>query len=157
MMRWRRRILATLTVVLHLGPPQMGAAAAGMFIPVPSTTIYPGEIIDDGMITERSVQPAQLGRLVIVPQRSELVGKVARRTLLPGRPVPLVAVAVPDLVPRGAPVELVFREGGLTILAQAMSLEAGSAGDVIRVRNLDSGLIIKASVQTDGTVRVGAP
>ena len=154
-MRRRRRILAALGILLLTGAPQGDAAAAGLSIPVPSTTIYPGEIIDDGMITERSVQPAQLGRLVIVPDRSELIGKVARRTLLPGRPVPVVAVAEPDLIPRGAPVALVFREGGLTIRAQAMSLEAGSAGDVIKVRNLDSGLIIKAIVQTDGTVRVG--
>jgi flagella basal body P-ring formation protein FlgA len=126
-------------------------------VPVPTTTIYPGDIIDDGMIVERSVQPKQVGRMMIVPDRAELVGNVARRTLLPGRPVPVIAVAEPDLIPRGAPVELVFQEGGLTILAQATSLEAGSAGDVIRVRNMDSGLIIKAVVQPDGTVRVGAP
>lgn len=134
-----------------------GAIAAGLLIPVPTTTIYPGEIIDDGMITERSLQPSQVGRLIVVPKRADLIGKVARRTLLPGRPVPVIAVAVPDLVARGVPVEIVFQEGGLTILAQAMSLEAGSAGDVIRVRNLDSGLIIKAKVQADGTLRVGAP
>jgi flagellar basal body P-ring formation protein FlgA len=154
-MRLRRRILASLAGLFLLGMMPAAAAAAGLSVPVPATTIYPGEIIDDGMITERSVQPSQLGRIIIVPQRSELIGKVARRTLLPGRPVPLVAVADPDLIPRGAPVELVFREGGLTILAQAMSLEAGQAGDMIRVRNLDSGLIIKAIVQADGTVRVG--
>jgi flagella basal body P-ring formation protein FlgA len=140
-----------------IGAPRSEAAAAGLSVPVPTTTIYPGDIIDDGMIVERSVQPKQVGRMMIVPDRAELVGKVARRTLLPGRPVPVIAVAEPDLIPRGAPVELVFQEGGLTILAQAMSLEAGSAGDVIRVRNMDSGLIIKAVVQPDGTVRVGAP
>ena len=154
-MRSRRRIFAAFGLLVLIGATQSNAAAAGISLPVPATTIYPGEIIDDGMVTERTVQPAQVGRLMIVPDRSELVGKVARRTLLPGRPVPVVAVAVPDLVPRGKPVEIVFQEGGLTILAQAMTLEAGSAGDVIRVRNLDSGLIIKARVHADGTVRVG--
>jgi flagella basal body P-ring formation protein FlgA len=69
----------------------------------------------------------------------------------------VIAVAEPDLVARGVPVEIIFQEGGLIILAQAMALEAGSAGDVIRVRNLDSGLIVSAKVQPDGTVRVGAP
>lgn len=152
-MRLRRRILAALQIVVLVGATQ--AAAAGLSLPVPATTIYPGEIIDDAMITERPVQPSQVGRMMVVPDRSELVGKVARRTLLPGRPVPMIAVAEPDLVARGAPIEIVFQEGGLTILAQAMTLEAGSAGDVIRVRNLDSGLIINATVQVDGTVRVG--
>jgi flagellar basal body P-ring formation protein FlgA len=156
-MRLRRRILATLQLLVLVGTAQVGLAADGIVLPVPTTTIYPGEIIDDTMITDRTVQPAQVGRMMIVPHRSELVGKVARRTLLPGRPVPTVAVAVPDLVPRGAPIEMVFQEGGLTILAQARTLEAGSAGDVIKVRNLDSGLIINATVQADGTVRVGKP
>lgn len=156
-MRLRRRIFAALQLLVLVGTAQASLAADGIALPVPTTTIYPGEIIDDTMITDRTVQPAQVGRLMIVPDRSELIGKVARRTLLPGRPVPSVAVAEPDLVPRSAPIEIVFQEGGLTILAQAMTLEAGSAGDVIRVRNMDSGLIINATVQADGTVRVGMP
>jgi flagellar basal body P-ring formation protein FlgA len=157
MMRLRRRILATLQLIVLMGMTQADAAANGVALPVPATTIYPGEIIDDTMITERTVQPSQVGRLMIVLDRSELLGKVARRTLLPGRPVQIIAVAEPDLVPRGTNIEVVFQQGGLTILAQAMTLEAGSAGDVIRVRNLDSGVIINATVQADGTVRVGAP
>ncbi len=156
-MRLRRRILATLQLLVLVGTAQAGLAADGIALPVPTTTIYPGQIIDETMITDRTVQPAQVGRMMIVPHRSELLGKVARRTLLPGRPVPVVAVAQPDLVSRGAPIEIVFQEGGLIILAHATTLEAGSAGDVIKVRNMDSGLIIKATVQTDGTVRVGPP
>ena len=156
-MRMGRRTRSFLAAALMSCAGATGASAAGLTLPVPTTTIYPGDIIDDGMITELSVQPSQLGRLVVVPERADLVGKVARRTLLPGRPVPVIAVAVPDLIPRGAPVEIVFQEGGLTILAQATSLEAGSVGDLIRVRNLDSGLIISAKIQADGTVRVGVP
>jgi flagella basal body P-ring formation protein FlgA len=131
------------------------ALAGGLSLPVPAMTIYPGDMIDDSMITERSVQPSQLGRMMVVPDRSGLIGKVARRTLLPGRPVPAIAVAEPDLVERGAPVEIVYRDGGLTILAQATALEAGSAGDVVRVRNSDSGVIVNATVQADGSLRVG--
>jgi flagellar basal body P-ring formation protein FlgA len=156
-MRLGRRIRTLLAAsLLAVAMPPL-AVAAGLTLPVPTTTIYPGETIDDGMVTEHTVQPSQIGRLMVVPDRAGLVGKVARRTLLPGRPVPVVAVAVPDLVARGVPVEIVFQEAGLTILAQAMSLEAGSAGEFIRVRNLDSGLIVTAKVQPDGTVRVGAP
>jgi flagella basal body P-ring formation protein FlgA len=156
-MRMGRRTRTFLAAAVLAGAAAQGAVAAGLILPVPTTTIYPGEIIDDSMISELAVQPSQLGRMVVVPERAELVGKVARRTLLPGRPVPVIAVAEPDLVARGVPVEIVFQEGGLTILAQAMSLEAGQAGDMIRVRNLDSGLIVSAKVQPDGSVRVGVP
>jgi flagellar basal body P-ring formation protein FlgA len=142
-------------VALILGVVASGAMAAGLTLPVPAMTIYPGDTIQDDMITELTVKPSQLGRLMVVPDRAGLIGKVARRTLLPGRPVPAIAVAEPDLVERGSPVEIVYRDGGLTILAQATALEAGSAGDVLRVRNADSGLIINATVQADGSLRVG--
>ena len=39
----------------------------------------------------------------------------------------------------------------------ARRLQDGSAGDLIRVRNIDSGAVIMGVVQPDGTVRVGAP
>ncbi|MCB1465922.1 MAG: flagella basal body P-ring formation protein FlgA [Rhizobiaceae bacterium] len=37
-----------------------------------------------------------------------------------------------------------------------MCLESGSAGDFVRVRNVDSGKILSGVVANDGTVRVGA-
>lgn len=129
--------------------------AAGLVLPVPVMTVYPGEIIDGSMVEDRTIRASGVGRHIMVPDRAGLIGKTARRTLLPGQPVPANAVETPPLVARGASVALVFQEGGLTILAQAKSLEAGSAGDLIKVRNLDSGVMINATVQADGSVRVG--
>ena len=57
---------------------------------------------------------------------------------------------------RGTSVQVVFQQAGLSITAYASPLQDGSAGDVIRVRNTDSGVIIRGVVQPDGTVRVGA-
>ena len=147
-----RSFFAAMAVALAALP----AAAADLILPVPTVVIYPGDHIEDGMIVESAFHPSYLGRLAMIPERGELVGKVARRTLLPGRPVPMAAVSEPELVKRGKPVEIVFQEGGLIIRAQAMSLEAGSEGDMIRVRNLDSGLIVTGTVHFDGTVRVGS-
>lgn len=132
-------------------------ATAGVLLPVPVAVIYPGEVIEASMIDERKVQVSQVGRRFVVSDKSALIGKVARRTLLPWRPVPTSAVEIPDLVSRSIPVQLVFQDGGLTIQARAMTLDAGSVGDIIRVRNMDSGRTVSAMVQADGTVRVGAP
>ena len=49
-----------------------------------------------------------------------------------------------------------FITNGLTISLTAVTLEAGSAGDVVKVRNVDSGAVFSAVVMADGTVRVGA-
>jgi flagella basal body P-ring formation protein FlgA len=59
-------------------------------------------------------------------------------------------------VANGAEVRLIYAEGGLLIVTSGMALQEGSAGDLIRVRNIDSGVTISGVVQPDGTVMVGA-
>ena len=90
--------------------------------------------------------------------RQALVGKVARRTLLPGQPVPVNAVRDPYLVNHGQGLAgRVRQRAGLTITTQAIALQNGVAGDVVTLRNPDSGVIIQGTVERDGTVRLGAP
>ncbi len=130
------------------------AAAETVTLPVPSLTIYPGGEIDAGQLSTRSFDQQQVASGYI-DSSSALIGKIARRTLLPGYPIPINAVHDPALVTRGMPVELVFAQGRLVITAYASPLQDGSEGDLIRVRNEDSGAIVVGIVQADGTVRVG--
>ncbi|TIO47611.1 MAG: flagella basal body P-ring formation protein FlgA, partial [Mesorhizobium sp.] len=46
--------------------------------------------------------------------------------------------------------------GALTISAAGVTLQPGAAGDLIKIRNVDSGKIISGTVMADGTIRVGA-
>jgi flagella basal body P-ring formation protein FlgA len=150
------RMLLTLAAWLILGAP--AALAAGeRTLPVPSITIYPGDTIEDDQLIDRAFSPAYLGRLAVIDGRSMLVGKVARRTLLPGHPIPVNAVEEAAVIERGVPVQMVFRQGALTITAYAAPLQSGGVGDVVRVRNVDTGLIVVGVVQADGTIRVGTP
>ena len=75
--------------------------------------------------------------------------------MLPGLPISLNAVGEPRLVVDGQKVRVVFEQDGLVIETYAAALQAGGDGDVISVRNLDSGLTISGIVQADGSVRVG--
>jgi flagella basal body P-ring formation protein FlgA len=86
--------------------------------------------------------------------RAGLVGKMARRTLLPGRPVLAAAVNNARAVTNGAEVRLVYIDDGLTIVASASALQDGAVGDMIKVRNVDSGLTVSGTIQPDGSVRV---
>ena len=90
-----------------------------------------------------------------VEDRSFVVGKVARLTLLPGHAIPYVGVSNRKLVANGAIVNLVYSEGGLVIVTTGSALQDGSIGDVVRVRNNDSGVTVSGAVQPDGSVRVG--
>ena len=82
---------------------------------------------------------------------------MARRTLLPGQPVPVNAIRDPYLVNQGKSSLVVFENAGLTITTQAIALDNGGVGDVVKLRNPDSGVIIQGTVDRDGTVRLVAP
>lgn len=133
------------------------AVARELVLPVPRVTIYPGEVITETMLVQRTFRGNDYDRPGIAVTSEALIGKVARATLLPNVPVSSGGVREPYAIQQGQPAVVVFRSGGLIISATAVSLQSGSAGDVISLRNTDSGTTIRGKVQADGTVRVGMP
>ncbi len=125
-------------------------------LPVARVTIYPGDEITDAMLDERADAISGEEVSSYIRSREGLVGKVARRTLLRGEPIPTLAVDNPRLVRVGAQVKVVYADGGLQIVTYGVAQQAGAVGDIIRVRNQDSGLFVSGRVQNDGSIRVGA-
>lgn len=146
------RLPAALFAALALAAP---AHASQLTAPVPSITVYPGETIKETVLVERTF-PASARDLPVIVDRGALVGKVARRTLLPGQLVPTSAVQDPKVVIRGEAVPLVFEADGVVITTVATPLESGGIGDRVRARNVDSGLVVVGIVSSDGALRVGA-
>lgn len=130
-------------------------AADERILPVPSVTIYPGDTIDESMLKDRTFPEGYRFRTAVIESPRVLVGKMARRTLLPGEAIPMNAVDDPKLVTRGVPTTVVFEEGGLSIVGVGTPLQSGSLGETIQVKNMDSGRIITGRVQADGKVRIG--
>jgi flagellar basal body P-ring formation protein FlgA len=130
------------------------AQADDKLIPVPSVTIRLGDVIKEGMLTERAFTPNSLGVAMFIEARQNLLGRVARRTLLPGQPIPTNAVEDPWAVAKGAVVKIVVEDSGLSIVTYGSALQSGSAGSIIPIRNVDTGVIIRGVVQPDGTVKV---
>jgi flagella basal body P-ring formation protein FlgA len=149
--RWRKLLaVAALSATFGCAP-----ALAGQSVLVPNRVIYPGEIIVAGALKELTLAEGKLPPENVVIQFSDLEGKVAKRTLLPGRYVRPNALREAYVVEQGVSVEMIFVAAGLTISASAVTLEPGSAGEVVTLRNTDSGKIVSGTVMADGTVRVG--
>jgi flagellar basal body P-ring formation protein FlgA len=129
------------------------AAAQEAGAPTPKAVIYPGDVIRDDMLAD-NLQAERDGAGPFVESRSLIVGKVARLTLLPGHAIPFSGVSNRKVVSNGAEVKLVYSEGGLVIMTTGAALQDGSIGDIVRVRNSDSGVTVSGAVQPDGSVRV---
>ncbi len=155
--------LAPLACVL-LGAAALVAAlpcapglAREVVLPVPRVTIYPGDIISDAMLIELPFRGKDFDGPGFAETGTMLIGKVARQTLLPKMPISATGVREPFAVQQGQPAVVIFQSGTLIISATAVPLQAGAAGEVISLRNTDSGTTIRGVVQADGTVRVGLP
>jgi flagella basal body P-ring formation protein FlgA len=123
---------------------------------VTNRVVYPGETIGADALREVPVKNGKRDLSAVVTFVEQVEGKVARRTLLPGRFIAVNSVRDAYLIEQGAAVQVMFVHGGLTISATAVTLQAGSAGDVVKVRNMDSGNVFTGTVMADGSVRVGA-
>jgi flagella basal body P-ring formation protein FlgA len=151
LMRTIRRL--GLAAALALAAP-FGALAQEATVPTPRIVIYPGDIIQGDMLTDVPAADAQGGGGAVIQSRASLIGKMARRTLLPGYAIRAAAIDNPRAVVNGSEVRLIYAENGLTIVTTAAALQDGGIGDLIKVRNVDSGVTVSGVVQADGSVRV---
>lgn len=135
--------------------PAGGARATETFAAVVNRIVYPGQTIGAEAVEEVPFKVTGKIASPVAHSHAEVAGKVARRTLLPGYLIPVSSLREPYLVEAGEPVTAIFAHGGLTITAAAVPLEPGSLGDMIRLRNADSGKVFTGIVLADGTVRLG--
>jgi flagella basal body P-ring formation protein FlgA len=151
-----RRLSHGLAVAVMMSCVMAGAAAASdpILVTVPSVTIYPGDTISEGALVDRQVRITG-GRLEGYKlNRTDLTGRIARRTLIAGHLVPADAIREPFAVNQGQVVRLVFVSGPLTITGLGTLLQAGSVGSIVKVRNDESGIEVTGRVMADGTVAV---
>lgn len=141
-----------------------GAAAALLWLPAASAAdmavvatriVYPGETVSADTLDQVALRPNARVTSPFVREIEEADGKVAKRTILPGKLIPLNSLREPYLVEAGQSVTVIFQQDGLTIQATAVPLQPGSLGDVLRLRNADSGKVFTGIVMADGTIRVG--
>jgi flagella basal body P-ring formation protein FlgA len=144
------RLLAVLLAAT--GSPVLAGMGTAV---VPTQTIYPGEEITEGRVEEVQVTNPNLAG-DYARKTKEVVGMVAKRTLLPGHIVPVAALREAFAVTRGKAVRLTIKIGSMTISAAGSPLENAAVGDVIRARNIDSGVTVSGTVMADGTIQVMA-
>ena len=130
------------------------ANAVGI-LPVPTETIYPGQKITEDKLRDARFYDVFIERGGHIRNRGELLGKIAKKTLIKGRPIPLGATRRSFVINSGQLVTLRYRSGMLTITAKAVSLNSAMEGQAVSVRNIDSGQVIIGVARRGNYVEVG--
>lgn len=150
-----RSILLTLSICFFSTCASMVSGSENLPIPVPKHIIYAGQQINPGLLRDRYVPQKYLNRVSVVTSHSEIVGKVAKVTLTPNRPIPSNAITEPHVVNVNVRTVLKFNRGALSITAEVLPLNAAREGETVRARNLQTGVIVFGIAQRDGTLLAG--
>ncbi len=140
------------TVAIAVIAPQSAVAQERNAV-VPTAMIFPGEPISRNQVTEVPVTNPN-----IAPGYADnveaVIGKVSKKTLVAGRTIPLGDLRDPFTIQRAANVRITYSKSGMKLSASGTALEDAMAGDLVRVRNRDTGVTISGTAMQDGTVEV---
>lgn len=158
MQRVSRAKLIVHAVVALLAAARCATAVASEAaeLPVPKVVIYPGDAITHESLSIKAFNAQWASKMPIYKKLEDVAGRVARRTLMPGQPIPLNATRVIEAVSQGKTYRIVFQESGLVISGTAVALSSGAVGDLVSLRNPESGIVVRGVVHEDGTIRMGA-
>ena len=82
------------------------------------------------------------------------IGLQTRQTIYEGRAIAASQLTAPTLVDRNQSVTIAYESRFLRIEAEGRALSAGSLGQMIRVMNNNSRMVVSGRVAADGTVLV---
>jgi flagella basal body P-ring formation protein FlgA len=154
----KRNVLKTVAAGILLAMPAFAVLAgptedAKLYAVVPTTVIYPGQTIAAGQVKRVEVTNPNLSG-DYATDFAQVEGMITKSTLVPDRAIYVSSLREPFAVTHGQQVRLIYSNGTLQITALGTPLQDGSVGELIRVRNNDSGLTINATVLSPGIVQV---
>lgn len=130
------------------------AFAETMALPVPTRTIFPGQVIQDADFTQKDFEVSDVAKLNFVVSLEQMQNKEAGKILPVGKAIPLAALAKANDVRKGREAVAHFVADGIDIQGVLSPLRDGVAGEKIPCRNPSSGLIVDALVMADGSLSV---
>jgi flagellar basal body P-ring formation protein FlgA len=143
-------IAALLSIVSHAH----GQARDLVDLTVPTVAVHPGTPISAQVLTMRTLPRGAVPHPSGYATTEFAVGKLARRTLLPGQPIPLEALRAPPIIAAGQSVRLIYRSGALQITGEGLAQQAAGHGESVSVRSAQSGVVVRGRVASSRDVVV---
>ena len=130
-----------------------GRAHALVQMPVLTRRMKRNDIIRERDIAWKTVRAKYVNDRVI-RDAEDLIGLSPRRPIGADRIIRIGDVQPPVLVARGKRVTIVLKTATMQLTATGKALQSGAMGDVVRVKNTNSGTVIEAVVVGEKKVAV---
>lgn len=113
------------------------------------------DVIAENDITMQKLPMRRL-RGEVITDAAQLIGKSPKRTISALRPIRKDEIINPPIVFKGDKIALMYHSGNMEIKTLGEALENGAEGDSIRVKNVDSHMVIQANIVSESVAEVGA-
>lgn len=150
---WRRMVRTNASDARQIRHTSASVEGAGLAY-VLTQSLSKGTVIEASHIAPKSGAGDEAIGTISDP--SNLIGRRIKQNLGVGRLVLARHLEHAWLIEEGEPVAITYNMGGISVLASGESLDNGQRGDVIRVKNRKSALILRATVSGRNKVTVGA-
>lgn len=125
-------------------------------VPVLVRRVSQGEMIAQSDIDWVEL-PARRVRKDVITDAKDLIGKTPRRVISENRAIRLSEIESPQIIKKGDLVQMNYATPYMEIRTVGLALEDGGAGDMVKVRNNTSNIVIQATITGQGTVQVVDP
>lgn len=121
-------------------------------VPVLNRAARIGEVINPDMISMETRQIVNPNETIISPR--SLIGVQAARFLNPGQVISFNDLKREQILKKGQFVKAIVGSDSFEVSISALAEEAGSLGDVVKVKNMDSQKIFAGKIVERGIVRI---
>jgi len=119
-------------------------------VAIAAAPVAANEALTDAQVTIERRDISNIADPVTTPE--DAVGQMSRRMLRPGDILRSGQLSSPVVVKRGDAVTMSARRDGIEVSTAGEALDAGARGAVVRVRNANSGQVVRMRVAGPGAV-----
>ncbi|MCI5049677.1 MAG: flagellar basal body P-ring formation chaperone FlgA [Rickettsiales bacterium] len=122
-------------------------------IPVLKQRLHSSDVIDKDDITWIDYPEHRLRKDVVLSEKS-LIGMSPKRVISENRQIRHEELQEPIVMKKGSLVNVIFISGGMEIRTQGEAMDDAALGQLIRVRNTDSNMVIQAMAVAPSVAQV---
>ena len=130
-----------------------GVVHKRIMVPVLSSPMKAGDVIGATDITYVDVRERDLPKGALI-QIADIQGMAAAKPLGAGSPVRNTDIALPRLVDRGAMINILYKDGPISLSAKGKALQNGAKGEMVRILNVSSNTHLQGMVTADNQVTI---
>lgn len=155
-MRWRANLAFfkndRLDKISHIG----GRYASLIEVPVLSQRLHSDDVIEASDIEWIKVPSQRLRKNTIMSEK-ELIGMAPKRLISELRPIRENEIHHPIIIKKGDLVQMFFQTPHMEIRTLGESMDDGAIGELIRIKNSHSEIVVQATVNGENSAIVNQP